>query len=81
MGRRKEKLSQGRLGLEGTLEHFGGELSGTAGASCGVGLWMHKEGQGVVLMSNCPSLWHFEGGCNDNRMVCKYLFASAARSS
>lgn len=81
MGRRKEKLSQGRLGLEGTLEHFGSELSGTAGASCGVGLWMHKEGQGVVLMSNCPSLWHFEGGCNDDRMVCKYLFALVVRSS
>lgn len=35
----REEHSQGRLGLEGTSEHCGGEWSGTAGTSCGVLLW------------------------------------------
>lgn len=40
MTEKERKQSQERLGLEGTLEHFRGELSGRAGTSCGVELWI-----------------------------------------
>lgn len=46
MGGGKEGVGPGEAGLGRDFGTFGGELSGTAGASCGVGLWTVDETPG-----------------------------------